>query len=240
MLFILLPVLFLLGCVESSQPRTSEQEAVVESNSATAIKTTSPSQTLAPLKPTFTPASNQSSEIEPSDDEPAQLPPIATQPPTVDLSQPVLSLSYRIPAISLNRELTANLAGKITLTDLTTGNQISIPNGQRFLTEIVGAIEANKDAFLPVPADCDRCVTIGFELPAAGESANGILADPQLQVSIQHLFATRLGPHFPPSTEIGHHRSASGYTVAHTAALLESGLLATWAAADAEIQISDL
>ncbi len=243
----LLPILFLLGCGESQSPTAQEPNIPPATTNATentadlSAEPTAPLATLAPLQPTFTPAGQSATssgdQIVPTSTGVAQLPALATIAPTVDLDSPVLSLTYQIPAVELNRQLTANVAGRILLTDLTTGKEVAIPNGQRFLTEIVGAIEANKTLFEPVPADCAECVVIGFELPAAGESGLGILPDPQLQVSIQHLFATRLGPHFPPEIALGHHRSASGYTVAHTAAIMADGQLFSWIASDPKIKI---
>lgn len=195
-----------------------------------------PEKTLAPLQPTNTPASTGLMVNEPTSPAATSLP-VLTPSPTADLNQPVLRLMYEIPAVQLKRTLEANLAGKLTLIDETTGKIVTVTNGQRLLAEINGALQSFKADFEPVPAACETCVIIGFDLPVAGESARGILTDPQLQVSIQHLFATRLGGHFPPDTVLGHHMSASGYTLAQTAAITSDGTLYQWFAADPQITI---
>lgn len=203
---------------------------------------TLPAVTVPPLQPTFTPAN----PLAQTGDNLTPFPTLessslgATPEPTVDLNQPVLRLVYEIPAIGLERTLEANLAGKLTLTDIASENVVTISNGQRFLTEITSAIQANRELFEEVPADCDRCVIIGYDLPVSNESARGTLPDPTLQASLQNLFANRLGPHFPANTLIGHYRSASGYTVAQTAALTTDGQLFEWIAADSQINVSSL
>lgn len=228
---------FLQSCGESTQFDGTLAE---EATATVRILPTLPAVTVAPLQPTFTPADPlaqtadsltpfptlQSSELG------------ATPEPSVDLNQPVLRLVYEIPAIGLERTLEANLAGRLTLTDVARENVVTISNGQRFLTEITAAIQANRELFEPVSADCDRCVIIGYDLPVSGESARGILPDPTLQASLQNLFANRLGPHFPTNTAVGHHRAASGYTVAQTVALTADGQLYRWIAADPQINVS--
>lgn len=201
------------------------------------ILPTLPPITVAPLQPTFTPSDplqQSAPTLQPQSSDQQNV----TPTPSVDLNAAVLGLTYKIPAIGLERTLEANLAGKLTLTDLANGNVVTVSNGQRFLTEIVAAIQANKDLFEPVPADCELCVTIGYNLPASGDSAEGALPDPTLQASIQRFFASRLGPHFPPNTVIGHHRTASGYTVAQTAAVTADNQLYRWIAADPQVTVS--
>ncbi len=233
-------LLFAAACENEPNPTTLIEITPTNNASSTERETTTVRPTVAPLQPTFTPADLGSNSQAPQPtQQTAELPLLETQSPTVDLNQPVLLLTYQIPAIQLNRKLEANVAGQLTLIDVTTGSQVRIPNGQRFLTEIIGAIEANKTSFTPVAPDCSLCVTIGYELPAAGESASGALPDPLFQVSIQNLFASRLGAHFPPNTVVGHHRAASGYTVAHTAALTADGKLYRWVAADSQVQVTD-
>ncbi|MEM8857076.1 MAG: hypothetical protein AAGD96_02065, partial [Chloroflexota bacterium] len=211
---LLAAVLLFVSCGDSTGSDTSTKPEVESIQTATALPNL-PEQTLAPLPATNTPAAH-SIEQDPSS-QPASTIEVLTPSPTVDLNQPVLTLTYEIPAIQLDRRLEANLAGKITLIDVTSGREETVPNGQRLLTEINGALQTFKNEFQEVPTDCPSCVIIGFELPAAGESGKGILENPQLQVSIQHLFSTRLGPHFPPDSVMGHHYSASGYTMAQTA-----------------------
>ncbi|MEM9772954.1 MAG: hypothetical protein AAF902_00125 [Chloroflexota bacterium] len=194
-----------------------------------------PKQTVAPLLPTNTPLTSEAAAPQPTLANDATSPSVITPSPTADLNQPVLKLFYEIPAVQLKRTLEANLAGKLTLIDETTGEEATVPNGQRLLTEINGAIQTFKGQFEPVPPGCKTCVVVGYDLPLAGESARGILTNTQLQVSIQHLFSTRMGPHFPPDTVLGHHLSASGYTLAQTAAITSDGTLYQWIAADPQI-----
>jgi hypothetical protein len=86
-----------------------------------------------------------------------------------------------------------------------------------------------------LPATCDLCVNLEYELILTGESGSGWLQDPVLLASFENFFAANLGPYFPPDTVVGLRRSATPYDVAHTIALTAGGRLWRWTATESEL-----
>ena len=157
---------------------------------------------------------------------------VPTQTP-VDFGQPKVRLRYTIPALGLERTLEGNLTNQLVLVDLAQGTSISLANQPRPLNELAQVLPTLELA--PLPAGCGRCVWLSYELPLSGERGEGWLRDVVFLASVDHFFATQLGPHFPPGTRLGLHRTASPYTVAHTVAITAEGELWQWQAIEGEI-----
>lgn len=218
--FSLLFLGLLVGC-SSAPTAVSNPE-----NSDTALLPPATAAPLPTLYPTNTPANNPA--------QPTAPPPTAVASPTpFDFSQPVIKLQYSIPALQLDRRLEGTAASTIRLIDVTHDQQVELRNQSRVLLELQNALLELELADLP--ADCDRCVQISYDLPLSEASGTGWLQDDILLASIENFFAVWLGPHFPPATQIGLHRTASGYNVAHTVALTAVGEIWRWQATDPEI-----
>jgi hypothetical protein len=167
-------------------------------------------------------------------DTPLPRPTTAVASPTpFDFSQPVLKLQYSIPALGLDRRLEGTANATIRLLDVATGQETALANQSRVLLQLQDALETIELSELP--ADCDRCVQISYDLPLRGTSGTGWLQDDVLLASIENFFAVWLGPYFPAETQIGLHRSASAYNVAQTLAVLTDGRMWRWQATDGEI-----
>lgn len=223
---ILAAFLFAVGC-GGSAPEQPESEA--GDSASRVIITVAPLPSLYPT--TTRPAAVTSENAVESLQEPATRAPTSTP---VDLNEPVLTLSLQIPEINFDRSITGNVAGAVTLTDENSADSVVLARSGRLLAEIRAALlETTID---PLPAEgCDRCVQIEFALPADGLEQSGWLRDPILIASLEFLFANSLGPHFPPDTAIGFYRSASGYTVAHTVAILNDGAVYRWVGPDDQL-----
>lgn len=157
--------------------------------------------------------------------------------PTVDLNRPVIRFRIEVPAIALERSFEGNISGRTELIDHTADLSEVLSNQNRRLIEIQAVL---RDLALdPLPEGCERCTYFSFSLPVEGIEAEGHLTDPIVLASVHHFLSQTLGPHFPPDTLIGHHRSASGYTAAHTAVLLEDGTIWRWFGSDTEMAPAD-
>lgn len=186
--------------------------------------------TVAPLPSLYPTETRPLSEVLPTQP-PAER---ATRPPSptpVDLNEPVLTLDLRLPAIGLDRSISGNVAGAVTLIDHATGDSVVMARSGRLLAEIRAALLETTVAQLSADG-CDRCLQISYSLPADGISNSGWLRDPILSASLEFLFSNSLGPHFPADTAIGFYRSASSYNVAHTIAVLDDGTLWRWVSPD--------
>ena len=219
---VLLLLVLLGGCV-------SPPTAVPDSEANTAVLAPATAVPLPTLYPTDTPADSR-----PNQAQPTQPPPTAVASPTpFDFSQPVIKLQYSIPALQLDRRLEGTVASTIRLLDITSDQQVDLRDQSRVLLQLQDAL-ANIE-LTDLPADCDRCVQITYDLPLSEQSGSGWLQDDILLASIENYFAVWLGPHFPPDTQIGLHRTASAYNVAHTVALTAVGEIWRWQATDPEI-----
>ena len=194
-------------------------------------QTRPPLPTAAPLPtiyPTYTPF------------QPQLVPPVTVAAPTaaptgtpIDFSRPIITLRYAIPALGLERTLQGTLDSTIQLVDLAAGTSIALPNQRRALLELQSVLPSLQ--LDELPQNCGRCVGFSYELAATGQSGAGWLKDVVLMASVEQFFAINLGPHFPPGTVLGLHRTASPYTVAHTLAITAEGELWHWEATDAEV-----
>lgn len=212
-----------LGCRQAPPPTTSAVPP-------TPLQLPSPQV----IPPTFTPAPLErpsSSDALPATG--AAQPPPAASATDIPLDQVAISLRYRIPAVQLDRRLEANVAGRITVTDETSGATISRNNQTTVLVQLQQALSDLELA--PVPADCMRCVQVEYALPLADRAVSGWLEDPILLASIENYMAVMLGAHFPPDALAGLRRSASPYAPAQTAVLMPAGQLWIWQSTDAEI-----
>ena len=232
-----------IGCQTASEPDTPTPAPESEAESGIILQAAEEIT----LAPTYTrPASNGTNQTqlgpstsngngEPSSDGESGASPVApsSPTPTVDLNQPVIRFRIEIPAIDLDRSFEGNISGRTELTDYTAERSEVLSNQNRRLIEIQSVL---RDLTLePLPTGCERCAFFSFSLPVEGIEAEGHLTDPIVLASVHHFLSQTLGPHFPLETLIGHHRSASGYTAAHTAVLLEDGTIWRWFGSDTEI-----
>ncbi len=220
---LLLWLLLLGGCVA---PPTAVPSAETGNTAVLPPATAVPLPT---LYPTNTPADSL-----PNQAQPTQPPPTAVASPTpFDFSQPVIKLQYSIPALQLDRRLEGTAASTIRLFDITSDQQVDLRDQSRVLLQLQNALLELELADLP--DDCDRCVQVIYDLPLSEQSGSGWLQDDILLASIENYFTVWLGPHFPPDTQIGLHRTASAYNVAHTVALTAVGEIWRWQATDPEV-----
>lgn len=164
---------------------------------------------------------------------PVTRPATAVPDTPVAFDEPVVVLTYRIPAIDLDRRLTGNLASQIEATDMTTGQAVTRQNQAGILLELQQALIDLELSELP--ADCDSCVQLSYELPLSEISAGGWLEDARFLASIENYFTALLGPHFPPETVAALRRSATPYYPAHTVAYTSDDSLWQWTAVEAEL-----
>ena len=151
----------------------------------------------------------------------------------VAFDQTVVDIQYVIPALGLERRVRANVSNQIQVINEVTGDLVVRRNQPTILLELQQAVsEVTLDE---LPADCDRCVQLAYELPMADVTEAGWLADPRLMASIENFTSVYLGPHFPEGTVVGLRRSATESYPAHTIALTDEGQLWLWTATQSEI-----
>ncbi|MCP4423510.1 MAG: hypothetical protein GY803_03365 [Chloroflexi bacterium] len=215
----LLGLLILAGCGRTTPESPTAGPASV-----------APLVTTAPLPPTFTPPATA-----------VPLPTLAPRPTLtpipsatpIDFDQTVVELRYTIPAIGLDRRLQGNVASRIIVVDETTGESRQFNNQGGVLLQLQQTLP---DLTLEsAPSGCISCVQITFNLPMSGLSGAGWLQDPILLASIENFMSIRLGPHFPPGTQLGLRRGVSPYAPAHTLVLTANGRLYRWLATDTQI-----
>jgi hypothetical protein len=161
--------------------------------------------------------------------------PQPTSAPTTEVAfdQLVVDVTYTIPALDLNRRIRGNVAGEIEVSDESTGASVTLKNRPGVIVEMQQALpQATID---DLPADCDSCVQIGYELPLTNQSGQGWLRDTQLLASLENYTAVALGPHFPPGTIAGLRREATVYEVAHSAAITSQGEVWSWTATEQQV-----
>ncbi len=151
----------------------------------------------------------------------------------INFDQTAVELRYTIPAIGLDRRLQANVGGQLILVDETTGEARQFNNQGGILLQLQQTLP---DLTLePPPSGCDTCVQLRFDLPFSELAGEGWLQDPILLASIENYMSARLGPHFPPGTQVGFRRGVSAYAPAHTLALMADGRLWRWLATDTQL-----
>ena len=212
--------LLIVGCDSSDRVSQSVEDGSDQTPNASVriLPTVYPTGTLAPAA---TPTNTKQPE-------PTQIPdtPVA-------FDQVVVNLRYSIPGLGLDRRIQANVSNQIEVIDEATGETIIQRNQPGILLEMQQALSEVELAELP--ADCDFCVHLEYELPISEESDSGWLDDVRLLASLENYTNVLLGPYFPEKTLVGLRRSATPYQVAHTIALDEDGWLWFWTAAESEI-----
>ncbi len=220
----LLTVLCLLGLAACTQAATGTPAPTTAAHPA-------PTQFALPtLLPTATSARQAATAT------PAMLPTRAPEA-TADLQQTVVSLSYAIPAIGLERRLEGNVAGTVTVVDEAAGLAASLAHQGGALLELQTALPELELAALP--AGCEGCVAFSYSLPLSGAEDSGWLQDPVMLASVENYLALTLGPHWPAGTVAGLRRSASPYQVAQTVAVTADGDLYRWRATAPEVEVAE-
>ena len=153
----------------------------------------------------------------------------------IDFQQVVVSLTYAIPGLGLERSLQGTISSQITIIDEATGARLSKQNQATVLLDVQQVLENIE--LEPYPEDCSGCVRLDYSLPLSDREGSGWLQNETILASLENYFAANLGPHFPADTVVGLRRSASPFDSAHTLAVTQSGRLWLWTAIDAEISI---
>jgi hypothetical protein len=163
----------------------------------------------------------------------SSLPATAVPRTPIPFAEIVVSLTYEIPALGLQRRLEGNVASQIILTDEVTGETVTLSNQPGNLLQIQETL--TRLTLAEPPDGCDRCVFLRYELPARQTQVEGWLQDLIFLASLDHFTSVHLGPHFPAGTVIGLRRNASAFDVAQTLALTADGDLFIWQGVMAEI-----
>jgi hypothetical protein len=223
-LIIWIIILSLIGCA-NPQPDPENEGATLVPVQPTAAPARTLVPTFTPLPdvsqlPTWTPASGQ---------------PQATEVPvaTINFSDPVIQLEYKIPALGLDRRLEGNISSQIVVIDQLHQLTVQRSNQGNILLELQQTLP--QIALSPLPDGCDTCVYLHYELPLSQESREGWLQDPVIIASLDNYMSITVGPHFPPDTVVGLRRHASPYYPAHTVALTAGGRVYTWLATEAQV-----
>ena len=164
--------------------------------------------------------------------------PISTPGPTntpINFQQVVVSLTYAIPGVGLERRLEGTISSQINLFDVTTGARLTKQNQAAVLLDVQQVLENVELA--PYPEDCPGCVRLDYSLPLSDKEGSGWVQNETILASLENYFAANLGPHFPADSVIGLRRSASPFAGAHTLAVTANGALWLWSAIDAEVVI---
>ncbi|MCA9983627.1 MAG: hypothetical protein KDE59_05010, partial [Anaerolineales bacterium] len=162
----------------------------------------------------------------------------ATVGPTataIDFDQPVVSLTYAIPGLGLERSLAGTISSNIILSDLASGSRLTKTNQAAVLLDVQQVLENIE--LVDYPADCPGCVRLDYSLPLSGLEGSGWLQDELILASLENYFAANLGPHFPADTVVGLRRSATAFYAAHTLAVTGDGRLWFWSAAATEVSL---
>ena len=178
------------------------------------------------IPPTFTPAPIAPRPSQTPDTRQPTLSPIPSTP--IPFDDTVIAFRLRIPAIDLDRRLQGNVSSEIIVVDETAKRGQQRRNQAFILLELQQVLESIE--LEPVPDGCDRCVELTVEFPLEERTVSGWLQDPVLLASIENFMVVTLGPHFPPDTVVGLHRTASPYAPAQTAVLRQDGSLWVWQA----------
>lgn len=159
--------------------------------------------------------------------------PTAVTPTEVAFDQVVVDVAYSIPLLELDRRVRGNVAGQIEVVDQNSGMSVTLKNRPGVVVEMQQALP--RATIEELPAGCEACVQVEYELPLTEQTGQGWLRDIQLLASLENYTAVVLGPHFPPGTIAGLRRGATPYEVAHSAAITSEGRLWTWTAIEDEI-----
>ena len=224
--------LFIIWVIALSLVGCANPQPDPESEGATLLPVQSTAAPARTLVPTFTPLPDVS-----------QLPtwtpapgrPQATEVPvaTINFSDPVIQLEYKIPTLGLDRRLEGNISSQIAVIDQLRQLTVQRSNQGNILLELQQTLP--QIGLSPLPDGCDACVYLQYELPLAQESREGWLQDPVIIASLDNYMSISVGPHFPPDTLVGLRRNASPYYPAHTVAFTADGRVYTWLATEAQV-----
>lgn len=161
--------------------------------------------------------------------------PQPTSPPATEVAydQLVVDVIYSIPILGLERRIRGNVAGEIEVIDEESGSSVTLKNRPGVVVEMQQALP--RAAIDDLPAGCDSCVQIEYELPLTDQAGQGWLKDVQLLASLENYTAAIVGPHFPFGTVAGLRREATPFEVAHSAAITSDGELWTWTATEPQV-----
>lgn len=218
----LLVVALVVGGCRTQEPASQKQptQAVAEVTSS-AIR----------VLPTIYPTNTALPAATPTDTRMPEPTPVPDTPVAFD--QVAVDIRYYIPGLALDRRIQGNVANQIEVVDETTGESVIRRNQPGVLLELQQAL--SEVELSDVPAGCDFCVQMEYELPLADISDSGWLDDARLLASLENYTSVLLGPHFPEGTVVGLRRSASPYHAAHTVGFTEDGQLFFWTAVDPEV-----
>ena len=228
-------LLLIMGCTETTAPALPTTAATaVQSLSDPSSATTIVARPAETLVPTFTPpptaAARAATGGQSASDSEQNAAPSATP---VDFNQVIVELSYEVPGLGLDRVLIGDMANRIIFLDKATGRQVEYSNQGGVLLELRQALS---DVELqPLPADCQFCVQIEYQLSLDSLEGVGWLQDEVLLASVENFMAVALGAHFPKDTAVGLRRSATAFAPAHTVAFKEDGSLYAWLAIEPQI-----
>lgn len=218
---LLVLALIVVGCrtqEPASQDQPAQPEAEGTSSSIRVLPTIYPTNTALPA-------------ATPTDTRMPQSTPVPNTPVAFD--QVAVDIRYSIPGLDLDRRIQGTVANQIEVIDETTGESVIRRNQPGVLLELQQAL--SEVELSEVPAGCDFCVQMEYELPLADVSESGWLEDTRLLASVENYTSVLLGPHFPEGTVVGLRRSASPYYAAHTIGFTEDGQLYFWTAIDSEV-----
>ena len=223
LIFFWIIILSLIGCA-NPQPNPDEEATLLP------VQPTAPP--VRTLVPTFTPLPDVS-QIPTFTPVPGHPQPTEEPVATINFSNPVIKLEYKIPALGLDRRLEGNISSQITVIDQQLQRTVQRNNQGNILLELQQTLP--QIALSPLPDGCNACVFLSYELPLSEESREGWLQDPVVIASLDNYLSIAVGPHFPPDTVVGLRRSASPYYPAHTVALTADGRVYTWLATEAQV-----
>lgn len=218
---IVVATLIFSGC--RTQEPTSQEE-LAES------VTQDPSASIRVL-PTIYPTNTAVPSATPTHTRVPQSTPVPNTPVAFD--QVAVDIRYFIPGLALDRRIQGNVANQIEVIDEATGESVIRRDQPGVLLELQQAL--SEVELSEVPAGCDFCVQMEYQLPLADLSESGWLNDIRLLASLENYTSVLLGPHFPEGTIVGLRRSASPYHAAHTVGLTEDSQLFFWTAVDSEV-----
>ena len=223
----------LLGCGEQGSDTTDAAATATPAGLLSLVTADAAGNVDLPPLPTLLPTSTGANTAAPPPTRVTSTP--GPTPTPIDFEQAVVTLTYAIPGLGLERSLSGTIASTIELFDAATGTRLTKSNQAAVLLEIQQVLENIELA--PYPEECPGCVRLDYSLPLAGAAGSGWLQDETILASLENFFAANLGPHFPADTVLGLRRSASVLFGPHTLAVTADGRLWLWSGIAAEVNL---